>query len=103
MTDPAGGVTQYIYDTSVDHRLLSVKDARGNQNLTNEYDAAGHVTKQIPADNATYLFAYTLDIDGRIVQTDVTHDTAEPLRSCSERLDVSIPPECADPAARGAY
>ena len=57
--DAAGGVTEYTYDAS--HRMLTIKDARGIVFLTNEYNAAGRVTKQTQADATTYLFAYTLD------------------------------------------
>ncbi|HEX7334055.1 MAG TPA: RHS repeat-associated core domain-containing protein [Pyrinomonadaceae bacterium] len=70
VTDPAGGVTEYTYDSS--HRMLTIKDARGIVYLTNEYNAAGRVSKQTLADGAIYLFAYTLDSNGKVVQTDVT-------------------------------
>jgi len=40
--------------------------------LTNEYNSAGRVTKQTQADNSTYQFAYTLNTNGKITQTDVT-------------------------------
>ncbi|MGH9960316.1 MAG: DUF6531 domain-containing protein, partial [Pyrinomonadaceae bacterium] len=70
VTNPAGGVTEYTYDTS--NRMLTIKDARGIVYLTNEYNSAGRVTKQTQADNSTYLFAYTLDTNGKITQTDVT-------------------------------
>jgi RHS repeat-associated protein len=70
VTDPAGGVTEYTYDTS--NRMLTLKDARGIVFLTNEYDTAGRVTKQTQADNSTYQFAYTLGVNGKITQTDVT-------------------------------
>jgi RHS repeat-associated protein len=70
VTDPAGGVTEYTYDAS--HRMLTVKDARGIVYLTNEYDAAGRVSRQTQADSTTYQLAYTLDANGKIIQTDVT-------------------------------
>ena len=78
VTDPKGGVTEYTYDSA--HRMLTVKDARGIVYLTNEYDANGRVSKQtladdtplVTTDNPTYLFAYTVDAGGRIIQTDIT-------------------------------
>jgi RHS repeat-associated protein len=78
VTDPNNGVTEYTYDTS--HRMLTIKDPRGIVYLTNEYDTSGRVIKQTLADdtpanstdNPTYLFNYTTDSGGRIVQTDVT-------------------------------
>ncbi|HET9387218.1 MAG TPA: RHS repeat-associated core domain-containing protein, partial [Gemmatimonadales bacterium] len=70
VTDPAGGVTEYTYDTS--HRLLTIKDARGIVFLTNHYDGNGRVDLQTQADNTTFQFAYTLDAQGRVTQTDLT-------------------------------
>jgi RHS repeat-associated protein len=78
VTDAKNGVTEYSYDTS--HRMLSIKDPKGIVYLTNEYDANGRVSKQIladdtaetTADNPTYLFAYTTDSSGRVIQSDVT-------------------------------
>jgi RHS repeat-associated protein len=69
-TDVAGGVTEYTYDTS--HRMLTVKDPRGIVYLTNEYDANGRISKQTLANAGLYEFAYTLDVNNRVVQTDVT-------------------------------
>ncbi|MGH8244957.1 MAG: DUF6531 domain-containing protein, partial [Gammaproteobacteria bacterium] len=69
-TDPIGGVTEYTYDTS--HRMLTIKDAKGIVYLTNQYDANGRVTLQTQADNGTWQFAYTLDGNGIVTQTDVT-------------------------------
>jgi RHS repeat-associated protein len=70
VTDAAGGVTQYTYDGS--HRMLTVTDARGTTYLTNQYDAAGRAIQQTQADGSTFTFAYTLDPNGAITQTDVT-------------------------------
>jgi RHS repeat-associated protein len=79
VTDANNGVTEYTYDSS--HRMLTIKDPRGIVYLTNEYDpVSGRVTKQtladdtpaISTDNPTYLFNYTTDSGGRVVQTDVT-------------------------------
>ena len=70
VTDPSGGVTQYTYDTS--NRMLTIKDARNIVFLTNQYDGSGRVTQQTQADGSTYQFAYTVDGNGKITQTDVT-------------------------------
>ncbi|MGH7391689.1 MAG: RHS repeat-associated core domain-containing protein, partial [Candidatus Rokuibacteriota bacterium] len=74
VTDPAGGVTEYTYDQpTMWGRMITLKDARGIVFLTNEYDAAGRVVRQTQADGTTYEFAYTLNPDGKIIQTDVTN------------------------------
>jgi RHS repeat-associated protein len=52
--------------------MLTLKDARGIVFLTNEYDSAGRISRQTQADGTTYQFAYTLDQNGKIIQTDVT-------------------------------
>lgn len=65
-----GGVTEYTYDIS--HRMLTVKDPRGIIYLTNEYDQNGRVSKQTQADQSVYQFAYTLDTNGKVTQTDLT-------------------------------
>ena len=70
VTDPSGGITEYTYDTS--NRMRTIKDARGIVYLTNEYDANGRVSRQTQADNSVYQFAYTLDANGKVTQTDVT-------------------------------
>ncbi|MGH9874446.1 MAG: RHS repeat-associated core domain-containing protein, partial [Pyrinomonadaceae bacterium] len=70
VTDPADGVTEYTYDTA--NRMLTLKDARSNVYLTNEYNSAGRVTKQTQADNSTYQIAYTLDTNGNVTRADVT-------------------------------
>ena len=71
VTDPAGGVTEYTYDTS--DRMLTLKDARNITFLTNHYDANGRVDLQTQADSTTFQFAYTLDAQGRVEQTDFTN------------------------------
>jgi RHS repeat-associated protein len=71
VTDAAGGVTEYTYDSN--HRMVTLKDPRSIVYLTNEYDTAGRLIKQTQADSTTYLFAYTLDGSGNVVQTDVTN------------------------------
>src|SRR6185503_13812483 len=70
VTDPNGGITEYTYDTS--DRMLTIEDARGIVYLTNEYNSAGRVIEQTQADNSTFQFAYTLDSNGKVTQTDVT-------------------------------
>ncbi|HEV8640828.1 MAG TPA: kelch repeat-containing protein [Methylomirabilota bacterium] len=74
VTDPNGGVTQYTYDA--DHRMLTLRDARGITYLTNAYDATGRVITQTQADNTTFQFAYTVDVNNTITQTDVTDPRA---------------------------
>jgi RHS repeat-associated protein len=71
VTDARGGVTTYTYDAS--HRMETIEDARGIVYLTNTYDANGRVSGQELADGGEYTFAYTLDVHGRVVQTDVTN------------------------------
>ena len=71
VTGPAGGITEYTYDTS--HRMLTLKDPRGITFLTNQYDANGRVDLQTQADGTTFRFAYTLDAQGRVEQTDLTN------------------------------
>jgi RHS repeat-associated protein len=68
--DANGGVTEYTYDTS--DRMVNIKDAKGIIYLTNSYDANGRVLTQTQADNSTYQFAYTLDVNGKVTQTNVT-------------------------------
>lgn len=70
VTDPAGGVTEYTYDAN--HRMLSVKNPRGYMEVVNEYDANGRVIRQTHADGGVFQFAYTLDGNGKVIQTDVT-------------------------------
>jgi RHS repeat-associated protein len=71
VTDPNGGITTYTYDSS--NQMLTIKDPRGIVYLTNEYDTSGRVSKQTQADGSTFLFAYTVDGNGKIVQTDTTN------------------------------
>jgi RHS repeat-associated protein len=72
VTDPANGVEQYTYDAS--HRMLTVVDKRNHTMVTNTYDANGRVATQTYADNTTNSFAYTLDGNGKVTQTDVTDE-----------------------------
>jgi YD repeat-containing protein len=66
VTNPLSEVTEYTYDSS--HRMLTIKDARGIIYLTNQYDGNGRVTLQTQADSTTYQFAYTLDVNGKVMQ-----------------------------------
>lgn len=70
VTNPENGVTEYTYDGS--NRMLTIKDPRGIVYLTNEYDANGRVISQTQADQTTFHFAYTLDANNKVIQTDVT-------------------------------
>lgn len=70
VTNPLTGVAEYTYDAS--HRLLTMKEPGGNTHVTNTYDANGRVATQTQADTTTYQFAYTLDGNGKVTQTDLT-------------------------------
>lgn len=70
VTNPLSELTEYTYDSS--HRMLTIKDARGQVYSTNQYDSNGRVTLQTQTDGTTYQFAYTLDGNGKVTQTDVT-------------------------------
>jgi RHS repeat-associated protein len=67
---PDGLFELYTYDTA--GRMLTLTDRKGNAMVTNEYDANGRVSKQTMSDGAIYQFAYTLDVGGAVMQTDVT-------------------------------
>jgi YD repeat-containing protein len=69
VTDAAGGVTEYTWASN---RITSIKDPRTIVFLTNEYDAQSRVTKQTQADETFHQFAYTVDGQGKVTQTDVT-------------------------------
>ncbi len=70
VTDANNGVTEYAYQGN---QMTSVKDPRGNLSVVNEYNAANRVFKQTRADLTTYQYAYTLDGNGKVIQTDVTN------------------------------
>ena len=53
------------------NRLLSTTDPPGKIEA-NTYDANGRVATQTQADGTTYQFAYTLDGNGKVTQTDMT-------------------------------
>jgi len=69
VTDAAGGVTEYTWASG---RIATIKDPRNIVWLANEYNAQGRVIKQTQADQAFYQFAYTVDGQGKLTQTDVT-------------------------------
>ena len=69
-TYPDTSFEEYTYDAS--GRMLTVKDRRGNIMATNEYDTNGRVAKQTVNDGAVFRFSYTMDTNGKIIQTDVT-------------------------------
>lgn len=71
VTDAKGGITEYLYD--VNDRMLTIKNPRNIVYITNVYDAAsGRITRQTLADEGEYQFAYTVDSQGRVTQTNVT-------------------------------
>jgi len=75
VTDPENFSTEYTYDSA--HRVLTVRDGRGNVRTTNEYyptgdPNVGRVKSQTFADGARTQFAYTLNAQGRVIQTDIT-------------------------------
>jgi RHS repeat-associated protein len=70
VTDPNGGVTTYGYD--LNNNMTTVTDARQIVFLTNQYDTNGRVFLQTQADNGAFHFAYTLDQNKNVTQTNVT-------------------------------
>lgn len=70
VTDANGGTWTYTYDPA--NNMLTIQDARQIVYLTNQFDANNRVIKQTQADNGIYQFAYTLDADGNVTQTNVT-------------------------------
>jgi RHS repeat-associated protein len=56
VTDAAGGVTGYTYDVA--GRLLTLTDPRSHVVLTNEYDTAGRVARQLRADGSAWRYDY---------------------------------------------
>jgi RHS repeat-associated protein len=70
VTDVAGKVTTYGYDS--DKRLTTITDPRGITYLTNTYDSAGRIARQVMPEGSVYQFAYTTGDNGRINETKVT-------------------------------
>ncbi|MDB5932961.1 MAG: hypothetical protein JWQ01_305 [Massilia sp.] len=81
-TDPLGQFEAFTYDAN--NNMLTVRDKRGNMKVTNEYDLNDRVSKQTYADGTTNLFAYVLDANNRVTQTDVTDE-----RGIVTRMDFS--------------
>jgi YD repeat-containing protein len=71
VTDVNNGNTHYTWDPYYS-RMLTIRDPRNIVYITNEYDSNGRVSKQTQADTGFYQFAYTLDGNGKVTQTDVT-------------------------------
>lgn len=69
-TYPDNRFEEYAYDTA--GRMLTVKDRRGTVTATNVYDVNGRVITQTLADGGVYQFNYTVDVNGKIIQTNVT-------------------------------
>ncbi len=69
VTDPMGGITRYTYDAN--NRLQTMTDPRGTTVATNEYDAAGRLSRQTQADGGIWQIAYTT-AGGLIIETRVT-------------------------------
>jgi RHS repeat-associated protein len=69
VTDAGGGVTEYTWSSG---RIATIKDPRNVVWLTNTYDAQGRVVRQTQADGTFFQLAYTLDGQGKVIQTDVT-------------------------------
>lgn len=85
VTNPAGGITTYTWGTCTGAQasctwLLSITDARGNVRLTNVFNSNGRVTQQTLADGGTYQLAYTLDVNGKVTQADVTNPRGDVTR-----------------------
>lgn len=70
--DPNGKSRTYTYESTTSHRLATLTDARQNLILTNEYWPDGRVKKQTLADGATFQFAYTVNGQGQVTQTNMT-------------------------------
>jgi len=68
-TDANGGVTSYTYDGGGD--MLTITDPRGITYVQNVYNVNDMVTEQIQANAGTYQFAYQLDSNGNVTQTNV--------------------------------
>jgi RHS repeat-associated protein len=68
VTDAAGGVTEYSYDSA--GRMRSIKDPRGNTFLTILYDANSRVSEQTLANGGTYQFSYTVS-SGKVTGSSV--------------------------------
>ncbi|MBM3223077.1 MAG: hypothetical protein FJZ47_04645, partial [Candidatus Tectomicrobia bacterium] len=71
----------YTYDSpDFPGGMDTVRDRRGHLMVRNTYDTNGRVIRQTLADGGVYHFAYTLDADGHIRQTEVTNPRGQVLR-----------------------
>jgi RHS repeat-associated protein len=61
--------------------MLAIKDARNTVYLTNQYDSNGRVSQQTQADSTTYQFAYTLNQNGKVTQSEVTNPRGSVTRT----------------------
>jgi RHS repeat-associated protein len=74
VTDVNGGVTTYTWNNTTGKldQLLSIKDPRNITYLQNTYGANDRIATQTLADTGLWQFAYTLDGNNQVTQTDVT-------------------------------
>ncbi|MBF8290987.1 MAG: hypothetical protein HW391_1955, partial [Chloroflexi bacterium] len=75
VTDAGGGVTRYSYHPQgAQYALIqTITDARNITYLTNVWDLQNRrVVSQTQVDGTTFQFAYTVDGQGKITQTDIT-------------------------------
>lgn len=72
--DSKAKVTDYTYDAS--HQMLAISEG-GRVLVTNEYDRAGRVSRQILKDGRIFKFSYVSDSKGNITETAVTEPTGK--------------------------
>lgn len=77
VTDVAGQVTNYAWaacsSSLLCSEMVSIQDPRKITYLTNAFDpSSGRVTQQTLADGSTYQFAYTVNQNQQVTETDVT-------------------------------
>lgn len=77
VTAPENVQTNYIWDNTA-HQILTVKDARGNNRVTNTYYSGtgnpaldGRVKTQTYADGTSKAFSYEFDANGNITASEV--------------------------------
>jgi len=88
-TDPNAGVMTLAYDAS--HRVLEIRDERGNRLLANTYDVAGRVATQTNGRGFVTTFAYGTPAAGQTTVTDPrgngtihTHDALRRLTKVTD-------------------